>query len=203
MVRAFDRLPTRMVLHPPTRSRDQAVVSRSNPLIDRQVEVLTNGYDRFKTGLEDRGLWRVAPSLGSAPLTSNKLTLDKWWQTIDALLPVLAYFWMRRSAVTSYATTIGPGSKPPDDVEEWPGLEDRPKDMRNDHGDDHGHDETDTGSSGPGAIRVGAVAMMSRCESEKVPEAELRRWLRDAEDLIALVLARQIDWLYAYCKSSR
>ena len=57
MVRAFDRLPTRMVLHPPTRSRDQAVVSRSNPLIDRQIEVLTNGYDRFKTGLKDRGLW--------------------------------------------------------------------------------------------------------------------------------------------------
>ena len=201
MVRAFDRLPTQMVLHPPTRSRDQAVASRSNPLIDRQIEVLANGLDRFETGLVDRGLWRVIPSLGSAPLTSNKLTLDKWWQTIDALLPVLAFFWKRRSAVTSYATTTGSGSKPPDDAEEWPDLEDRPKDMRNDHGDDHDHDETGTGWSGPGALCVGAAAMMSRCESEKVPEAELRRWLRGAEDLIALVLARQIGWLYAYCKS--
>lgn len=201
MVRAFDRLPTRMGLHPPTRSRDLRVTDRSDPLIDRQIEVLANGYARFETGLEDRGLRRVAPSLGSAPLTSNKLTLDKWWQTIDTMLPVLAYFWMRRSAVTSYATTIGQGSKPPDDVEEWPGLEDRPKEMRNDHGDDHDHDETETGSSGSGAIRVGAVAMISRCESEKVTAAELRRWLRDAEDLIALVLARQIDWLRAFCNS--
>ena len=200
MVRAFDRLPTRVQLHPPTRFRDLRVTDRSNPLIDRQIEVLANCYARFETGLEDRGLWRVAPRLGSAPLTSNKLTLDKWWQTIDTVLPVLAYFWMRRSAVTSYATTIGQGSKPLD-VEEWPGLEDRPKDMRNDHGDDYDHDETDTGSSGPGAIRVGAVAMISRCESEKVSAAELRRWLRDAEDLIALVLARQIDWLREFCKS--
>ena len=210
MVRAFDRLPTRMVLHSPTRSRDQAVASRSNPLIDRQVEVLTNGYDRFKTGLVDRGLWlkldREVPvqffrsphalSVGSAPLT-----LKEWWPAIDALLPVLAFFWTRRSAVTSYATTTGSGSKPPDDAEEWPDLENRPKDMRNDHGDDHDHDETGTGSSGPGALRVGAAAMISRCELEKVPEAELRRWLRGAEDLIALVLARQIGWLYAYCKS--
>ena len=146
------------------------------------------------------------------------------------MLPVLAYFWKRRSSVASYATTTGPGLKPPDDAEEWPGLEDRPKDKRNDHGDDqdHDYDETDTGSSGREAIRVGAVAtlqrcesaaipltrgvltprvdigavtMMSRCESEKVPAAELRRWLRDAEDLIALVLARQIVWLYANCKS--
>ena len=210
MVRAFDRLPTRMVLHSPTRSRDQAVASRSNPLIDRQIEVLANGLDRFETGLVDRGLRlkldREVPvqffrsphalSVGSAPLT-----LKEWWQTIDVLLPVLAFFWTRRSAVTSYATTTGSGSKPPDDAEEWPDLEDRPKDMRNDHGDDHDHDETGTGSSGPGALRVGAAAMMSRCESEKVPEAELRRWLRGAEDLIALVLARQIGWLYAYCKS--
>ena len=134
--------------------------------------------------------------MGSAPLT-----LKQWWPAIDALLPVLAFFWKRRSAVTSYATTTGPGSKPPDDAEESPALEDRPKDMKNDHGDDHGHDETGTGSRGTRALRMGAAAMMSRCESEKVPEAELRRWLRGAEDLIALVLARQIDWLYAYCKS--
>lgn len=242
MVRAFDRLPTRMVLYPPSGSRDQAVVDRSNPLIDRQNEVLANGYDRFKTGLQDCGLWlelgseaRVAcDRFFQAPDSSEgrraTLKLREWWSAIDKVLPVLAYFWKRRSSVASYATTTGPGSKPPDDAEEWPGLEDRPRDKRNNHEDDQDHDygETDTGSRGREAIRVGAVAtlqrwesveipltrgaltprvdigavtMMSRRESKKVPAAELRRWLRDAEDLIALVLARQIAWLRAYCKS--
>jgi len=213
MVRAFDRLPTRLTLFGravPAPSQPAASAAEAvDPLIDRQFQALAAGYGRVRPALDAHGILtstdgdpidRFLPRSHAAG--AHRILPADWWRVVDVLLPILSPFWERRSATTAYAA--GTGASSPDADAEWPGLNKPTPDDRpiGDQSGPHWDRATAEGRTPAAvmALREPAVVQARRPGPTAQPE-EVYRWLRDAEDFTALVLARQLAWLRRYCSS--
>jgi hypothetical protein len=116
---------------------------------------------------------------------------------VDTLVPTLAHFWARRPLAASFGER-------PEEAEEWPGL----SDLAVGRGDSEGHagDRTDEDEFVPhgeshGHVPAGDVATLVLQAAPPARPEELGRWLRNAEDFLALVLARELNWLRRGCWS--
>ncbi len=225
MVRAFERLPTRpaapgaLLLSPSPEPLSGTAAPKpslpaaetADPLIDRQFQSLVAGYGRVQATLYTHGIststdgdpidqfLRRPRTAGARPL----LPAD-WWRAVDAMVPILSPFWARRSAITAYAVASGAGASLPDTDAEWPGLDEltsigRPVDVESGPDLDRSTGEG-RAATAVQVLREAAVATARRPGPTASPE-EVRRWLRDAEDFIALVLARQLAWIRRYCSA--
>ncbi|MDR3633262.1 MAG: hypothetical protein P4L84_05450 [Isosphaeraceae bacterium] len=180
MVRAFDRLPARLAQPAWAVVRTQKVnPDGSDPLIDRQFQGLLEGYDRVKRSLaalagpNAAGLEPFDDLSKKYRSSTRPARFDSgaWWETVAALAALLGPYWARRSAVTAFATSTGPGAMTPTDDDEWPGASTQRK-----------------RSQRRGLARAASVA------GGRTDNDEVRRWLGHAEEFIALVLARYVSW---------
>ena len=104
MVRAFDRLPTRLSVSGRSGSSAStpalSTVEAADPLIDRQFQVVVAGYRRVRPMLEARGVVTSAGDATADRLLRRPRTVGgrllppgRWWKAVDALLPLLAPTW--------------------------------------------------------------------------------------------------------------
>ena len=215
MVRAFERLPTRLTLSgwaaPGPSMPAASAAEAADPLVDRQFQALAAGCDRVRTSLLAHGIatstdgdpfdqfLRRSRTVGAGPLLPAE-----WWRIVDSLVPILVPFWTRRSATTAYAVATGTGASLTDTDAEWPDLDELTSIDRS-AGDEFGSDFEPVTAEGRTAKAVHvlreSVAALARRPGPTAGPEEVRRWLRDAEDFMALVLARQLAWIRRYCSA--
>jgi hypothetical protein len=127
----------------------------------------------------------------------RRLLPADWWPVVDAVIPTLAHFWARRPLAASFGER-------PEEAEEWPGLTDLAA-GRGDHeggaGDHHDEDEFAPHGEAHGQVPAGGAATLVLRAAPAARPEELGRWLGDAEDFLALVLARELNWLRRGCWS--
>ncbi len=125
-----------------------------------------------------------------------RLHPEKWWPAVIALALCLAPFWARRTAVWSAAAEGDKkvegdkksGASDADD--EWPGLNAGTNQDQAGPGGT-GRDPVQSGPEKPQIL----IVSLAPCLTGLARSEEVRRWLRAAEDLIALVLVKQLAWL--------
>jgi hypothetical protein len=117
---------------------------------------------------------------------------------VDHLVPFVEGFWDRRST----STVFQGGS---DNRDDWPGLDEKPNREPHEaeaHDPTEGHaDErpTPAGEAPWGATTLVAIVPDARRRAARERDKALKTWLGHVEDLIALVLCRELNRLRRDC----